>query len=120
MGRRTVLEKFLLINGEDSASTVTSQSTEVSGLDNITYQIVIDSDVESTCEPEFCNDRVLSPDSEFKPLDFGNPLTLSGATDTDYTITIQNQGFKHLRLNISNNGGTGNINAWVTGNCVGA
>jgi hypothetical protein len=120
MGRRTVLEKFLLLNNQNTASTITSDPTEVSGLDNVTYEISINALADSFCEPQFCNDRILSPSSVFKPLDFGSQLTLLGTTDTNYTITIKNQGFKHLRLNITNNGGTGNLSAWVTGNCVGA
>jgi len=119
MGRRTVLEKYLLIDNEDSASLITSSPTEVSGLDNVTYQLSIDALADSICEPQFCNDRILSPSSVFKPLDFGSALALLGSTDTDYTISIVNQGFKHFRLSISNNGGTGNINAWVTANAVG-
>jgi hypothetical protein len=120
MGRRTVLEKYLLIDNQSSASTITSGSTEVSGLDNVTYEIKAAALVNAICQVQFCNDRVLSPSSIFKPLDFGSALTIIGATDTDYTITIQNQGFKNLRLNFSNNAGSGNISAWVTGNAVGA
>lgn len=120
MSRRQIIPKFLLLDAVDSTASPTSESTVVDLVDFITYQLKIDSTVNSILQVEFCNDKVLFQDSLFYPLDFKEVLNLVGATEEDYTIKISNHGFKNMRLKITNNGGTGNISAWITGTSVGA
>lgn len=120
MSRRSLLSKYQLLNAEDSASTLESISTDISGVDLITYQISCDSAVDSLLSVMCCNDVILSPSSIFVALNFSAILSINGAIDTEYFVTVQNQGFRHIKLSFANNGGTGNISAWVSGTSVGA
>lgn len=120
MGRRNLLNKFQVLNGQDTTTDPASSSTDISGSDSITYEIEIDPTVNASLEVKYCNDLRLTNQSVFKSLDFGQATTLVGATETDYLVHITNQAFRHLKLVISNNGGTGNVSAWVSGAVKGA
>lgn len=120
MGRRNLLEKYQLWSSEDTTANPTSNHTDVSALDLITYEIDIDSTVNASISVEYCNDSRISSSSVFKPLDFSQSTTLVGSVDTDGLIHINNRGFKFLRLSVTNNGGAGNISAAITGSVVGA
>jgi exosome complex RNA-binding protein Rrp4 len=120
MGRRNVLEKYSLFSNKDTATNPISVFTDVSSLDLITYEIDIESTVNATLEVQYCNDQKISGSSVFKPLDFVQSTLMNGANDTDGLVHINNKGFKFLRLAVINNGGSGNINAAITGSVIGA
>jgi hypothetical protein len=119
MGRRNIINKFQVMDAEDSTSDPVSTSTDVSGVDFITYQIEIDALVDATLEVYFCNDDSYSQ-ANATQLDFGQPLTLDGATETNYTVQIRNMGFKNLAIKIVDVSGSGDVSAWITGTGVGA
>ena len=119
MCRRNVLKKFQLFDAADSTLDPASGHTSVSQLDFITYENSIDASVDAVLEVQYCNDEVFNA-ANLKSLDFGAPINLDGAVDTDYTIHIDNMGFKWLLLKITNNAGTGDVSAWITGNVRGA
>jgi hypothetical protein len=52
----------------------------------------------------------------FYPLNFGQSTPITGSD----TIKIINHGFKWLKIVITDNAGAGNVNAWVSGNSLGA
>jgi hypothetical protein len=120
MGHRKILKEFSLLDQQDSTINQISKATDISGLDNVTYRIKIDSTVDAYLEVQFCNDEVIRDDSEFYPLDFGQVTPLDGSIDENYMVKMLNHGFKWARLVTENNGGIGNISAWITGNSVGA
>lgn len=119
MGRRSLINKFRVLNAEDSTTNPRSTETDVSSVDKVSYQISIDNTVNAIAKVKFYNDKTFVAASA-KELDFQQTLSLNGASETDYMIQIENQGFKWLFLDITNNGGTGNISAWISGNTVGA
>jgi len=120
MSRRQVIKKYQLLSSEDTTTNPESVSTEIAQVDVISYQIEIDATVDATLEVKYCNDENLNSSSVFKALDFGTVLTLNGDADTDGLVHIENKGFKHIKLAVTNNGGVGNISAWITGATLGA
>lgn len=116
MGRRSLLRKFQVLSSADSAADPTSEVTDVSSVDFITYQIEIANTVDAVLAVEFCNDD----SGDYKELNFNQTLSLDGASETDYLVHVENKAFKNLRLAITNNGGTGSIDAWVSGSVKGA
>lgn len=119
MCRRNVLKKFQLLNSVDSTTNPQSSPTSVSQLDFLTYEIVIGASVDAILKVFYCNDEVFNA-SNTRELDFNTVLALDGAIDTEYTIHIENMGFKWLLLDITDAGGSGNVSAWITGNVRGA
>jgi hypothetical protein len=119
MCRRNVLKKFQLFNAVDSTTNPQSEHTSVSQLDFITYEVLIDSSVNAFLKVYYCNDEVFNA-SNIRELDFGSPVALLGSNDTEYTLHIENMGFKWLLLEVTNNAGTGDVSAWITGNVRGA
>lgn len=119
MSRRHVLKKYQLFNSEDSTTNPISKETDVSQLDFVTYQLSIESGVNATLVVLFSNDERFDP-ANVSELNFGAPIVLDGATESQYVLHIQNQGFKWFLLNVIDNGGSGNVSAWVTGNVRGA
>lgn len=119
MCRRNVLKKFQLFDAADSSLSPSSGHTSVSQLDFITYEISVEALVNASLEVQYCNDEVFNP-TNLKPLDFGSPIDLIGSVDSNYTIHIDNMGFKWLLLKIINNAGAGTVSAWITGNVRGA
>jgi hypothetical protein len=120
MGRRLEIAKYQILADQDTTTNPESEPTDVSQCDNILYQLKVDSTVDGSVEVLFCNDRVLQTWSVFEPLDFGAPLTVVGSSDTDYMIEMNLKGIKFLKLKFTDNSGTGNISAWITGNSIGA
>lgn len=119
MCRRNVLKKFQLFDAVDTTTNPQSNHTSVSQLDFVTYEIVIDSGVDAILKVLYCNDEVFNA-SNCRELDFNSVIALDSAIDTEYTLHIENPGFKWLLLEITNNGGTGDVSAWITGNVRGA
>lgn len=117
MSRRNIIKKYQVFTSANTTTNPASIITDVSLVDNIVYQLTVDPSVNA-----FFAIKVgeLSDLSDGKVLSFGLTQSLVGATDTDYMIAIQNKGFKWMRIEITNNGGTGNINGWISANTVGA
>jgi hypothetical protein len=118
MGRRTILKAFQVLDDADSTTLPEGPETDVSGLDFVTYTISVDSSVSAVAGVYVS--RSDDKDGAYFSLDFGSPLSLNGAVDTDYIIKIENHGFKWMKINIDSSAGTGNISAWVSGNARGA
>lgn len=120
MGRRSQIKKYAVLSSVDSTTNPESEPTDISGVDFITYQFELDASVDAGLEVQFCNDSNIDANSQFEPLNFNQTTPLDGSSDTEGVIHIENKGLKHLRLSIANNGGTGNVSAWVTGTVRGA
>ena len=120
MGRRTILPKFQVFKNVSTVGNPSSDITECTPVDRITYEVEIDPTVNAQLEVHYCNDPRISDSSLFKPISFNQPTPLDGSMNTQGMVHIQNLGFKHLRLVVLNNGGTGNIRAWVSGTVEGA
>jgi len=119
MGRRNLLTKYQVFTNADSTTAEESEKTVIDQLDNIKYTIVIGASVDCEVEVQFSDDKI-TKDEVWRPLKFASALTLVGATDTEYTIIIKEAVSHKLRLFITNNAGTGTINAWISGNDIGA
>ena len=119
MGRRSIIREFQVLTNSDSATNPDSTQTDVSSVDFITYRLAIDDSVNATVQVKFMNADQFDA-SQSEALSFGQTLSLVGATDQDCMIIIENKGFKWMYLDITNNAGTGNINAWITGTVRGA
>jgi len=119
MSRRSIIRKFQVFTGEDTSLNPLSIPSDVSGVDSITYQLSIDPAVNASMEIHFSNDEKFDQASTEK-LDFGQLTTLLGSTDESYIVHIANKGFKWLQVRVIDNGGSGNVNAWITGTVGGA
>jgi hypothetical protein len=120
MGRRSQLPKYQVFSAVDTTTDPESTPTDISSVDEITYEIEIDNTVDASLEVKFCNDSILSDTSIFKALDFNQATPLDGSTETSGLVHIENKGFKWMKLAVTDNGGTGDINAWITGTVKGA
>lgn len=119
MGRRNILRPHQILTDADSTLDPISKNTDISGLDNITHLIKVDASVIGEIFVEFSLEESQDP-QVFDPLSFGEPLALNGSVETVYSTKIQNHGFKWMRLRFENNSGTGLLNAYISGNTVGA
>lgn len=119
MSRRSLIKKFQVLSGADTTSAQSSEETDVSGVDFIFYEVSIDATVNATLSVYYSNDNVFDA-STAKALNFGTTTSLAGATDTHYIVQIENPGIKWIQLRTANNGGTGNVSAWVAGTVRGA
>lgn len=119
MSRRNVLNKYQVWSNLNSASITASQESTVDQLDVINYIIEVDPSVDCVIKVEFSGDKN-SQVPDWYELDFNTPIVLDGAVDTEYTIQIEKHSAFKMRLNAVSNSGTGLINAWITGNNLGA
>lgn len=119
MSRRSLIKKFQVFSDADTTSAQSSEATDVSGVDFIFYEVAIGASVNATLSVYYSNDNVFSA-SAAKALNFGTTTSLVGSTDTSYIVQIENPGIKWLQLRTANNGGSGNINAWISGTVRGA
>ena len=119
MGRRNIIREYQVFSSADTSTSPDSAYTDVSGVDFITYRIAVGATVNAIASIKFMNGDTFSA-ADAEALNFGQTLSLVGATDQDYMITIENKGFKWLYIDIANNGGTGNVSAWITGTSRGA
>lgn len=120
MSRKQRAPKYRIWNAQDTTTNPTSTETGVKQLDSILYEITVDGTVNATLEVQGSTDDDNTPSKSFGSLDFGQTLTLVGATDTQYQVLVRDNTFNFLRLKITNNGGTGNITAHVSGVSKGA
>jgi hypothetical protein len=120
MSRKQRAPKYTVWSAVDTTTSPTSTETGVKQLDSILYEITIGASVNATLEVEGSTDADNAPAKTFGALDFGQALTLLGSTDTSYQVLIRDNTFNFLRLKLTNNGGTGNITAHVSGVSKGA
>lgn len=120
MSRKQRAPKFNIWNAEDTTSVTVSIETGTKQLDSILYEISVDATVNATLRVEGSTDADNAPAKTFGELDFGQTLSLVGSSDTQYQILIRDNTFNFLRLSLTNNGGTGNITAHVSGVSKGA
>lgn len=119
MSRRNLLRAYQVFTNANTATAPTGTETDVSGLDNITYQITVQNTV--NCEMAVYVSKDDARDGTYSPLYFGEQIILDGSVETDYFIQIKNPGFKWMVLEFENTlGGSGTLNAWVSGNSEGA
>lgn len=120
MGRRSILNKYQVLNAVDSTTNPESIETDISSVDYITYEFILDATVDADLSVQYCNDARITSASTFKDLNFGSTTPLDGSIDAGGIVHIKNMGLKWMKLVITNNGGTGNISAWVSGTVGGA
>lgn len=120
MSRKLRAPKFPVWDAQDSATATLSIETGVKQLDNIIYEIEIDSTVNGTIEVEGSIDPENTQVKTWSTLDFGTTIALVGSASLKDQILIRDNAFTYLRLKFTNNGGTGNITAHVAGVSLGA
>lgn len=118
MGRRNTVTKYQVWTNQDSAVPAASVSTIVDQLDIIKYVIVCAASVVGVLTVQFTDDKMGT--EVWRDLDFDQVLTINGATETQYTVKIEKHVCHKLRLNFTNGGGAGLINAWFSASQVGA
>lgn len=120
MSRKLRAPKFPVWESEDSTTALYSVETGVKQLDTVLYELEIDAAVNGTIEVEGSTDRDEVAVKEWSALDFGTVISLVGSSSLKDQILIRDNTFTFLRLKFTNNGGTGNINASISGVSVGA
>lgn len=119
MGRRSRIKKYQVLTDADSSTNPLSAETDISGVDFVIYQIETDVSVDAILNVYFGNSEVFNS-NEIEKLNFGQVTSLIGATDNKYMVVIENKGFKWMLIEVENNGGTGNVSAWISGTVRGA
>lgn len=120
MGRKLIINKHQVFDVADSAIDPESSITDVGQVDIVRYDLVVDSTVDGTLSVEVALEGDLEA-PVFRPLDFGpTPLVINGAVDTEYSVLINQVSFKKIKLKFNDNGGSGNIDAWIYATTRGA
>lgn len=119
MSRRNILNKYPVWINANSALVTNSSESTVDQLDYVKYVLKIDPTVNCEIAVEFSDDKNIQA-PVWSVLDFNTPIILNGASETEYTLQIEKHSCFKMRLKIVSNSGTGLINAWITGNNVGA
>jgi hypothetical protein len=120
MSRKLRANKYAVLSAADSATDPVSLETGVKQLDTIIYDIDIDATVNAGLEVEGTIDDESVASKSYSAIDFGTPINLVGSVETKHVVMIRDNPFTHIRLKVTNNGGTGNITAHVAGVSKGA
>jgi len=121
MGRRNQLPKYQVWSQFDSTLSAPSEKSVVDQCDVVRYVVTVDSTVVGELFVEFTDDRSPNPSQlTWKSFDFAQPLIIDGSQDTEYFITLKEHSAQSMRLSFVNNGGTGNIDAWIVATNIGA
>lgn len=120
MSRKLRAPKYLILNASDSTTSPISTETGVKQLDTVLYSITVGASVNAILEVQGSSDDENTFTKTFESLDFAQTLSLNGAAETQYQIVIRDNPYAFMRLKITNNGGTGNITAYVSGVSKGA
>lgn len=114
MGRKHLLKNYPLWQAVDSTTNPISKETDVSNLDFISYDVLIDNTVKGDLIVQYSMDG-----ESWNDLDFSTPNGVDGSIDTHYRFEIKSL-FNSLRLKFVNNLGSGDIHAVIHGKTVGA
>jgi hypothetical protein len=120
MSRKLRANKYAVLSATDTATDPISLETGVKQLDTVIYEIDIDPSVNATLDVEGTIDDESVQSKGYAAIDFGVPIALNGAAETKYVVMVRDNPFTHLRLKVTNTGGTGNITAHVAGVSKGA
>jgi hypothetical protein len=123
MARKSVLEPYKIIDSISLGANYTSGVTSIKNLDNIWIELEWSGTAPSgTITVEVASEypKESNQYTQFKALDFGSPIVISGASGT-HTININQAPMASvLRLKYAYTSGTGTINAYISGKVVGA
>lgn len=119
MGRKLIIPKYSLKENTDATEAFTSDPTDCSSVDIVTYDLKINGNVIGDAYVQYCNDTRITENSEWKDLSFGEPLIFNAAIEQDYKIEMK-VAFRHVRLDWAISSGTGNLDLSVYGTTVGA
>jgi hypothetical protein len=119
VGRKQRAPKYTIWSAVDTTTAPTSDGTGVKQLDTVLYEITVGASVNAILEVQGSTDDDNEPKT-FSSIDFNQTLSLIGSTDTAYQVLIRDNPFNTIRLKLTNNGGTGNITAYVSGVAKGA
>jgi len=123
MARKSVLEPYKIIDAASLGTNYTSGVTSIKNLDNIWIELEWTGTAPSgTITVEVASEypKESNQYTQFKALDFGLPITISGASGTHAININQAPMASVLRLKYAYVGGTGTINAYISGKVVGA
>lgn len=123
MGRKSILEPYKIVSAASLAGNFTSGNTSIKNLDNIWIEIEWTGTAPSGeifIEVASEYPKETEQYTQFKELDFGAPITIAGASGT-HTININQAPMASvLRVRYAFTGGTGTMNAYISGKVVGA
>lgn len=116
MGRKHIINPYLVTEQGDMSADITSKSTSVEQFDFISYRLVWGggAGVDGSFSVEVSDD-----DATWVALDFGQTLPVSTNTGDDY-ILIKDVHFKYARVKYSRVAGTGNIDITLKAGTKGA
>lgn len=119
MGRKLIIPKHVLKDNQDATAAFTSDPTDCSSVDVITYDLKINGNIIGDAYVQYCNDTRISENSEWKDLSFGEPLVFDASVEQDYKIEMK-VAFRHVRIDWSASSGVGDLSLSVYGTTVGA
>lgn len=116
-GRKHVVQSYRMLDDVDATSSTNSNITNVENLDIASiYLSWTGGPVSGTLEVQARNGK----NEDWRPLDFGAPITLSGASGT-HDILIRELPFTDIRLVYTDGGSTsGTVEAVLTMKTIGA
>lgn len=119
MGRKSIINRHVLVDNQDATTVSNIDPTECAGVDLITYDLKIDGNIIGDSYIQYCNDTRITADSEWIDLDFGEPLIFNASVEQQYKIEMK-VSFRHVRVDWAVASGNGNLTLAVYGTTVGA
>lgn len=112
--RKTVLQNYKAINAASMAADITSPSTNIQYMDNISVQLLFNG---ATATGEFIIEGS-TDDSNFTPLDIV-PRMYANDPDGSILIDMNNLSFSHIRIKyLHQSGDTGSLTAFIEGKSI--
>ena len=117
-GRKNFLNPYRLIDSESMGASVTSDPFNVQGLDSIAVQFVFSGTPTGTFSVQVSgNYNTVTASGDWDDLFLNPSMTASGASGTAST-NIQQLAFLWMRLKYTRTGGTGSLDAYVSGKMI--
>ena len=105
MSKKVIEPSRVLINGDMSQATLTSASSVVKYMDNVSYQAVYTGTAAGTFDVEVSHDGV-----NYSPLGLAIPVSAG----SPQFIDVNQTGAAHIRFKYTKTSGTGTLNVTVT------
>lgn len=118
MARKNVVQSFTMIESQIASTDVTSESTSIINLDQLSIRFSWDSTLEGEIVIEALQRKSNDVSPDWFELDFGNTI-LVDATDTNHQIVFQQMPFTDIRVKFVHSSGSGTIEAKLTGKQIG-
>lgn len=120
MAEKNFLHKQVIVNGAmTGTSVITSQITNIRGMDNVFYDIQFSGSPTGTFSVQVSSsyDPITNPNAIFIPLVL-SPVPVASGSSGVIGIDINQEGAQWIKLVYTNTSGTGTLNAYISAKAI--